>query len=244
MTPERTTPEMRCEEAEATLLEMMEEELPAGRRGEALSHLQACTTCAAEFSAYRDLLALVQADPVPEPSPRFWEEFLPSLKHRIEQETFDGLQPSAAWLAGLRSWFAIRRPLIAGLAVAAVSILIVIRLPGFLPIGTDRQERAPSTEQVSGRAGESGNVAMAPQADDGKRHSGEPFVVAGEVVEDPSALAAAIRYLPWVNEIADRIETAWVMHPESDPAERIASLSEEERQILLDRLRSFRWSQS
>ena len=68
--------------------------------------------------------------------------------------------------------------------------------------------------------------------------------LAGEIVDDPSALAAAIRYLPWVNEIADRIETAWVLHPESDPTEWIASLSEEERQILLDRLRSFRWSQS
>ena len=244
MTAERTTPEMRCEEAETTLLELMEEELPPGRRGEALSHLQACTACAAELSAYRDLLALVQADPVPEPSPRFWEEFLPSLKHRIEQEAFDGLQPSAAWLAGLRSWFAIRRPLIAGLAVAAVSILIVIRLPGFLPIGTDRQERAPSTEQLSGRTGESGSVAMAPHADDGKRHSGEPFVVAGEVVEDPSALAAAIQHLPWVDEIAERVETAWVLRPESDPGDWFASLSEEERQVVLDRLRNFQWSRS
>jgi hypothetical protein len=77
-----------------------------------------------------------------------------------------------------------------------------------------------------------------------KRRSGEPYVLAGEIVDDPSALAAAIQRLPWVNEIADRIETAWVLHPESDPAEWIASLSEEEHQILLDRLRSFRWSQS
>ena len=244
MTPERTTPEMRCKEAEATLLELMEEELPAGRRGEVLSHLQACTTCAAEFSAYRDLLALVQADPVLEPSPRFWEEFLPSLKHRIELEGSDGNREPTAWLAGLRSWFAVPRPLIAGLAVAAVSILIVIRLPGFLPIGADRVERAPSTTQLSNRAGESGNVAVAPHADDGKRHAGEPFVVAGEVVEDPSALAAAIQRLPWVDEIANRVETAWVLRPVSDPGDSFASLSEEERQIVLDRLRSFQWSQS
>jgi len=244
MTPERTISEMRCEEAETTLLELMEEDLPAGRRGEVLSHLQACTTCAAEFSAYRGLLALVQADPVPEPSPRFWEEFLPSLKHRIEQEGSDGNREPTAWLAGLRSWFAVRRPLIAGLAVAAVSILIVIRLPGFLPIGTDRLERAPSTTQPSGRTGEGGNVAMTPQADDGKGRAGEPFVVAGEVVEDASALAAAIQRLPWVDEIADRVEAAWVSRPESDPGDWFASLSEEERQIALDRLRSFRWSQS
>jgi len=244
MTPERTTPEMRCEEAEATLLELMEEELPAGRRGEVLSHLQACTTCAAEFSAYRDLLALVQADPVLEPSPRFWEEFLPSLKHRIEQEGSDGNREPTAWLAGLRSWFAVRRPLIAGLAVAAVSILIVIRLPGFLLVGPDRHDTSPAKEQSASRESGNGSVAMSSNADDVKRRSGEPYVLAGEIVDDPSALAAAIQRLPWVNEIADRIETAWVLHPESDPAEWIASLSEEERQILLDRLRSFRWSQS
>ncbi len=244
MTPERTTPEMRCEEAEATLLELMEEELPAGRRGEVLSHLQTCTTCAAEFSAYRDLLALVQADPIPEPSPRFWEEFLPSLKYRIEQEGSDGNRERTAWLAGLRSWFAVRRPLIAGLAVAAVSILIVIRLPGFSPFRADRQEISSFPSEPSGRGGESGHVAMAPQADDEKRDTGEPFIVAGEVVEDPSALALAIQGLPWVDEITERVETAWALRPESDSGDWFASLSEEERQIVLDRLRSFRWSQS
>ena len=241
---ERTDAEMRCEEAETTLLEMMEEELPPGRRGEVLSHLQACTACATEFSGYRDLLALVRADSVPEPSPRFWEEFLPSLKRRIKQEASRGKQEPAAGLAGLRSWFALPRPLIAGLALAAVSILIVIRLPGFLPIGFDRQVVQPSPERVAGRRGASGDLAVAPHADDGRRASGAPLVVAGEVVEDPSILAAAIRRLPWVDEIAERVEAAWVLRPEANPEEWIASLSEEERQILLDRLRSFRWSQS
>ena len=141
---ERTDAEMRCEEAETRLLELMEEELPQGRRVEVVSHLQACTACASEFSAYRDLLALVRADSVPEPSAGFWDEFLHSLKHRIEEEASGGKQEPAAWLAGLRSWFALPRPLIAGLALAAVSILVVIRLPGFLPIGFDRQAVQPS----------------------------------------------------------------------------------------------------
>jgi hypothetical protein len=235
---------MRCEEAETRLLELVDEELPSERRVEALSHLQACTSCATEFSAYQNLLALVQADAVPEPSPRFWEEFLPSLKHHIQQEAFDSKQESTGWLAGLRSWFVFSRPFIAGVAVAAVSILIVIRLPGFLPVGPDRHDTPPAKEQSASRESGSGSVAMSPNTDDVKRRSGEPYVLAGEVVDDPSALAAAIQRLPWVNEIADRIETAWVQHPESDPAEWIASLSEEEHQILLDRLRSFRWSQS
>jgi hypothetical protein len=227
---------MQCDEAETMLLELMGEELPPGRGAETLAHVQACAACATEFSSYRELFALVQADPVPEPSPRFWDEFLSSLKHRIEQEASSGKRKSAPWLADLRSWFAFRRPLVAGLAVAAVSILIVIRLSGLFPMGADRRE-APG-------GGEGKNVAMAPHPDDAKQHSGESLVVAGEVVEDPSALAAAIQRLPWVDEIADRLETAWVLRPESDLGEWLSSLSEEERQILLDRLRSFRWSQS
>ncbi len=227
---------MRCDEAETMLLELMGEELPPGRGAEALAHLQACAACATEVSSYRELFALVQADAVPEPSPRFWDEFLPSLKHRIEQEASSGKRKSTARLAELRSWFASQRPLVAGLEVAAVSILIVIRLSGLFPMGVDRRE--------SHGGGESKNVAMAPHPDDANQQSGEPFVVAGEVVEDPSALAAAIQRLRWVDEIADRVETAWVLRPESDLGEWLGSLSEEERQILLDRLRSFRWSQS
>jgi len=227
---------MECGEAETMLLELMGEELPPGRGAEALAHLQACAACATEFSSYRELLALVRADPVPEPSPRFWDEFLSSLKHRIEQEASSGKRKTPAWLADLRSWYASQRPLVAGLAVAAVSILIVIRLSGLFPMGANRREPPGG--------GESKNVAMAPRPDDARQPSGESLVVAGEVVEDPSALAAAIQRLPWVDEIADRLETAWVLRPESDPGEWLGSLSEEERQILLDRLRSFRWSLS
>ncbi|MBF8279707.1 MAG: hypothetical protein HW385_1139 [candidate division NC10 bacterium] len=205
---------MRCEEAGSTLLELMEDELPPGRRAEIVGHLEVCTACANELSAYQDLLALVRADPVPDPSPRFWEEFLPSLKHRIEQGASEAPRESSSWLNGLRSWIAFPRPLIAGVAVAAISILIVIRLPGSLSIRADRQ-KAPAA-----------------------------VIVAGELVEDASALAAAIQRLPWVGEIADRVETAWVWRPESDPRDWLASLSEEEQQILIDRLRGFRWSWS
>lgn len=228
---------MRCDEAQDRLLEMMEEELPPERRVEVLSHLQACAACATESSAYRDLLVLVQADPVPEPSPHFWEQFLPSLKQRIEQEAPKDTRKSAAWLVGLQSWFALRRPFIAGVAVAAASILIVLRLPGLLSIRADWLKISPPAQQSAGRGGDSGNVAMTPR-------SGEPYVVAGEIVEDPSALAAAIQRLPWVDEILNRVETAWVMRPEADPEDWLASLSEEEHQVVLDRLRSFQWSLS
>lgn len=235
---------MRCEEVEFKLLELIEEDLPPAQRAEVLTHLQGCATCAAEFSAYRDLLALVQADQVPEPSPGFWEEFLPSLKHRIGQEANRRKSTPTAWLAGVGSWFAFRPRLIAGLAVGAISIFIVVRLPSFLPVRADRQVAPISTEKAVGQKGGGHSTAMAPRPDDGNRHPGESFVVAGEIVEEPSILVAAIQRLRWVDEIADRLETAWVLRPEADPSDSLASLDEKERQILLDHLSHIGWSES
>lgn len=235
---------MRCEDAGTRLVELIDEALPSERRAEIFDHLKACTTCATEFSAYQDVLALVQADPVLEPSPRFWEEFLPSLRRRIEQEASGPQRSPAAWLAGLRSWFVLPRPLVAGVAVAAISILIVVRLPDFLAIRADRSTTPSSIEQSVGRGGDTSDLAKGSRTEDGKREVGEPLVVAGEFVEDPSSLVAAIQRLPWVDEIADRIEAAWVWRPESDPRDWLSSLSEEDQQFLFDRLRSFRWSPS
>ncbi|MDE2059254.1 MAG: zf-HC2 domain-containing protein [candidate division NC10 bacterium] len=237
---------MRCDDVECRLLELIEGELPPAQRAEVLTHLHDCATCTVEFSAYHDLLALVRVDPVPEPSPDFWEEFLPSLKHRIEQETLthQSKPTSPAWLAGVGSWFTFRPRLIAGLAVAAVSIFVIVRLPGFLPGRTDRQAAPVSTEKVVGQNGAARNAAMLPRPDDGNHQSGEPLMVAGEVVEEPSTLVAAIQRLRWVDEIADRLETAWVLRPETDPSDSLASLDEKERQVVLDHLSHLQWSAS
>ena len=235
---------MRCEETGNTLLELMEEELPLARRAEVADHLEVCAVCAGEFSAYRDLLALVRADPVPEPSLRFWEEFHSSLKHRIEQGSLSDRRESASWLGGLRSWFAFPRPLLVGAAVAAVSILIVVRLPGPFSIQGDRQKAPAPMEQLTSREGETREGNRAPHTEAGKRELGDAVIVAGEVVDDASMLAAAIQRLPRVNEIADRIEAAWASQPGSDRSDWLVSLSDDEQQLLIDRLRGFRWPPS
>src|SRR5574337_466556 len=235
---------MRCEDVENKLLELIEEELSPARRAEVLTHLHGCATCAAEFSAYQELFVAVQADPVPEPSPAFWEEFLPSLKYRIEQEAQRPKPQPLAWLAGAGSWFALRPRFIAGLAVAAVSIFVVVRLPGFLPGRADHRLVPVSTEKAVNQHDRGHNGAMALRPDGGIQPAGEPLIVAGEMIEDPSVLVAAIQRLGWANEMADRLETAWVLSPESDPSDALASLNEKERQILFDRMRDFQWSQS
>ncbi len=235
---------MRCEDVEFNLLELIEGELPPAQRSEVLAHLDDCVACTAEFSAYHNLLALVQVDPVPEPSPGFWEEFLPSLKHRIGQEASRRKPAPAAWLTGVGSWFTFRPRLIAGLAVAAASMFIVVRLPGVLPVRVDRQAAPVSMEKLVGQNGAAHTVAVIPRSDRRNQQSGETFVVAGEVVEEPSILMAAIRRLGGVDEIADRLETAWVLRPEADVADSLASLNEEERQVLLDHLSHLRMSES
>src|SRR5574337_738941 len=208
---------MRCEDVELRLLELIEEELPSAQHAAILDHLHGCATCADELPIYHDLLARVRVDLVPELPPGFWEEFRRSLKHRIGQEVCGRKPTPIAWLAGAGSWFTFRPRLIAGLAVAAVSILVVVRLPGLLPSRTDRQAVPISTAKVIGRDSENRGVAMVPRPDVRDRQSGEPLMVAGEIVEEPSILVAAIRRLRGVDEIADRLETALVLRSEADP---------------------------
>jgi hypothetical protein len=64
------------------------------------------------------------------------------------------------------------------------------------------------------------------------------------VIDDPTLLAALIQRLPWAGEFAERIEEAWVWRPESDPTDWVTSLGQEDRELLVDRLREFRWSPS
>ncbi|MBZ0168356.1 hypothetical protein MELA_02130 [Candidatus Methylomirabilis lanthanidiphila] len=235
---------MRCEDVESKLLELIEGELPPGQHAEILSHVDGCATCATEFTAYRNVLACVEIDPVPEPSPGFWEEFLPSLKHRIGQETHERKPMPAAWLTGAGWWFALRPRFIASLAVAAVSIFVVVRLPGVLPIGVNRQTPPVSTEQVVGQYGERYNETITPRPDRWHQQSGEPLVVAGEVIEEPSILMAAIQRIGGLDKIVDRLEAAWILRQEADPADSLASLDEKERQLLVDHLNQLKWLES
>ncbi|WP_337287711.1 zf-HC2 domain-containing protein [Candidatus Methylomirabilis sp.] len=235
---------MRCEEVQLTLLELIEGEAPPAQHAEVLTHLHGCATCAADFSAYHNLLALVRADPVPEPSPGYWEEFLPALKHRIEQETGRRKPTPTAWLVGAGSWFTFRPRFIAGLAVAAVSMFIVVRLPGFLPVRSDRQTVPISTEKIDNQNGGGHSVATVLRYDNGNRYPDEPFMVAGEIVEEPSILMAAIQRLRGVDEMTDRLEAAWALRPEADPADSLASLDEKEQQILLNHLSHLGWTES
>src|SRR5574337_463723 len=235
---------MRCEDVEGKLLELIDEELSPAQRATVLAHLHDCRNCTVELSAYRDVLARVQIDPVPKPPPAFWEESLPPLQYRIEQEAQRPKPKPLAWLAGAGSWFALRPRFIASLAVAAVSIFVVVRLPGFLPGRADHRLVPVSTAKAVNQHDRGHNGAMVLRPDGGIQPAGEPLIVAGEMIEDPSVLVAAIQRLGWANEMADRLETAWVLSPESDPSDALASLNEKERQILFDRMRDFQWSQS
>lgn len=235
---------MRCADVEFKLLELIEGELPPGQRSEVLSHLDGCAVCTAEFATYRNLLTRVEIDPVPEPSPSFWDEFLPALKSRIRQEGERPELTPVRWLAGVRSWCTFRPRLVAGLAVAAVSIFIVVRLPSVLPRVADRRTVPVTIERAAGQHGERDNTSAVSRLDDRNHQPGEPLMVAGEVVEDPAVLVAAIQRLGWANEIADRLEAAWVLRPEADPTDSLAALDEKERQFLLNRLNQLQWSES
>lgn len=235
---------MRCEDVERSLPELIEEELPLSQRTEVLTHLQGCPACADARSAYHDLLALVRADQVPEPPVGFWEAFRSSLKHRIAQDARKRKSASIAWLAGLGFWVVGRPRVIAGLAVAAATIVVAIRSPSLLPMTADHRTVPIATEKVVDQYGGDRRAVRVPRSEKGNQPHGELLVVAGEIVEEPAILIAAIQRLHWVDEIADPLETAWVLRQETDPVDSLASLDEKEQQTVLDHLRHFKWSES
>lgn len=235
---------MRCADIEFKLLELIEGGLPSDQRSEVLSHLDGCAVCTAECAAYRTLLTRVEIEPVPEPPPSFWDEFLPALKSRIRQEADRPKPTPVRWMTNVRSWFAFRPRLVAGLAVAAVSIFVIVRLPDVLPGGAGRRAAPVTIERVTGRNGGGDNMPAVSRLGNGSRHLDEPLMVAGEVVEEPAVLVAAIQRLGWADEIADRLEGAWIQRREADPTDSLNSLDEKERQFLLNHMNQLTWSES
>lgn len=55
---------------------------------------------------------------------------------------------------------------------------------------------------------------------------------------------AAIQRIGGLDKIVDRLEAAWILRQEADPADSLASLDEKERQLLVDHLNQLKWLES
>jgi anti-sigma factor RsiW len=106
---------MRCDEAQALLIEAADGGLAGPLQAEVEGHLAGCRTCRAEAAALRELLRTAAAAAVPEPPASYWATAREELARRI------GLrQPPVfrlARLLPLRPW---------GLAGAAAAFVLVL----------------------------------------------------------------------------------------------------------------------
>lgn len=105
--------------SEEHLLELLE-----GNTAEA-GHLDTCVACRERFEALRHTLGLLRDDPVPEPSPLFWQHLSDRVRLAIDGEAVDRRlgtgEPAKWWLQ--RSW---RWGAAAAAVVALVAAFVVL----------------------------------------------------------------------------------------------------------------------
>jgi hypothetical protein len=181
--------------------------LPAARQ----QHLDGCPACRERLDAIEQALALTAADPVPEPSPLFWDHLSARVRGAIAAEP----PPASVWRQ------LVTAPAFAALAAGAAAVCVLVTLSWQIGL-------APSTPQVT-----TGAVTL-PAGDQSAQSSGE---LPAEAVEDLEADEA----WALVRSVADELEVADIdaagIAPRPGAAERVAhELSDLERIELADLL--------
>ncbi len=105
---------MTCREARDALLEVTTGRTPPDLRRAVAAHLEVCADCRTEAARLADTVALLRADPDPDPPAGFWPGFMAQLEERIAQE------PVSVW-ARLR-----RRISVPGFGPAAATAIVVV----------------------------------------------------------------------------------------------------------------------
>lgn len=99
----------------AELLDVAESsELPVAHA----RHLEQCNTCRVEADGLRGVLARAADDPVPEPSPLFWEHFANRVSEAVRAESI--APDSTPWVGRLQ------RPLATWAVVAGAAVLVIL----------------------------------------------------------------------------------------------------------------------
>jgi len=112
-----------------------------------LDHLERCAVCRDRVSAVRRTMDLLREDPIPEPSPLFWEHLSKRVSSAIEAEA---VSAETGWALPRWGW---------GLAAVAGAIVVLLVV---LPM-----RRTPSSDALADRS-------VATPAADTAPDSGEP----------------------------------------------------------------------
>ncbi|MGH2625245.1 MAG: anti-sigma factor family protein [Anaerolineales bacterium] len=105
---------MTCKETRDALLEVTTSRTPPDLRRALAAHLELCAECRREAVRLAETVALLRADPDPDPPAGFWPGFMAQLEERIARD------PVSLW-ARLR-----RRISVPALGPAAATAIVVV----------------------------------------------------------------------------------------------------------------------
>lgn len=117
--------------SEERLLELLEDGASEA------SHLETCPVCRERFEALRQTMGLLRDDPVPEPSPLFWQHLSERVRLAID-DAADEPHSVPWWMRRGWHWA------LAGAAAVGIAALVVVT-----------SQRVQQTESVADRAGSS-----------------------------------------------------------------------------------------
>jgi hypothetical protein len=107
--------------SEQRLLELLDGETPDE------GHLNVCPACRERFDTLRRLMGLLREDPIPEPSPLFWQHLSDRVRLAIEHESAENNEDAATFV----SWRTWRwRWAVAGAAAVMAAAVIVMSQRG------------------------------------------------------------------------------------------------------------------
>jgi hypothetical protein len=139
----------QCALLQRWLPEYPDGDLPALGKRWLRSHLARCSACQQELGELREVVATIEATPVADPAPEFWQAFSREMHLKLVQAAQDG---QAAPAAASPRWF--RLPYLLGAPALAVLLLYVaVQLTGpGVPIQNQAQLKLPAEEIPQSKA--------------------------------------------------------------------------------------------
>jgi hypothetical protein len=199
---------MDCRETREMLSAYHDGELPDADRAKVETHLRACRDCAAVLDS---LVRIDEAAEVPDPGPRYWENFNRRLDERIERE--EAPRKTAAVPQQRRGWMRQQLRYLIPAAAAAVLVVTIVRQMDtdrnagrpapVLPVPAAEEKRAPESPAPS-------PPAAAPR----RAREAAP----GRAAPEKKAAAPADRSVPPLTDEIPRTETGAILKDAAPPA--------------------------
>ncbi len=213
----------RCALLQRWLPEYPDGNLPAFWKRRLRTHLDGCPSCRQELAELGEVLEVLKAAPVADPGPDFWEDFSRDMHLKLTQAA----HPAPAPWRLKRSYYLLGAPAVAVLLLWLGAHLMEHQTP--LPGPAPQMAQQPGSKT---RAQEQVSPALTPAPQLAQKKAPEQLQsVALEVQKKTSPKSPSAVELEDEAILPEEDFTSW------DPDPVIAELTDQEREILLKKLR-------